>query len=157
MLKSLGKYRDYAPLFVRLMLGTTLVFAHGLPKLMAPDRWEREGAAMAMFGVTFAPVFWGFMAGFTEFLAGICFWLGLAVRPASIVMMWVMFVAMSNRVAAGRVGGGDVHPWDFAAGLVALLILGAGVYSLDRKFGWDKPAAEEPQTSVPAGARKMAV
>ena len=62
MLKSLGKYRDYAPLFVRLMLGTTLVLSHGLPKLMSPDRWEREGALMAMFGITFAPVFWGAQA-----------------------------------------------------------------------------------------------
>ena len=143
MLKSLGKYRDYAPLFVRLMLGTTLVLAHGLPKLTSPDRWEREGALMAMFGITFAPVFWGFMVGFTEALCGLLFWLGLAVRPASIVMMWVMFVAMTRNVATGRLGGPDVHPWDFAAGLVALLILGAGAYSLDRKLGFDKPASAD--------------
>ena len=150
MLKSLGKYGDYAPLFVRLMLGTTLVFAHGLPKLMSPDRWEREGALMAMFGITFAPVFWGFMAGFSELVAGLLFWVGLAVRPASIVMMWVMFVAMTRNVLAGRIGGGDVHPWDFTAGLVALLILGAGAYSLDRKFGFDRPKAAEvpPRRSV---------
>ncbi len=150
MLKSLGKYGDYAPLFVRLMLGTTLVFAHGLPKLMSPDRWEREGALMAMFGITFAPVFWGFMAGFSEFVAGILFWVGLAVRPASVMMMWVMFVAMTRNVLAGRIGGGDVHPWDFTAGLVALLILGAGAYSLDRKFGFDRPKSAEvpPRRSV---------
>jgi len=143
MLTSLGKYRDYAPLFVRLMLGTTLVLAHGLPKLMSPDRWEREGALMAMFGITFAPVFWGFMVGFTETLCGLLFWLGLAVRPASILMMWVMFVAMLRNVLAGNVSGGNVHPWDFAAGLVALLILGAGAYSLDRKLGFEKPAAAD--------------
>jgi putative oxidoreductase len=142
MLKSLGKYRDYAPLIIRLMLGTTLLFAHGLPKLMAPNRWEREGAAMATFGITFAPVFWGFMAGFTEVLAGILFWIGLAVRPAAVLMMWVMFVAMSRNIATGRLGGSDMHPLDFSAGLVALLILGAGVYSLDRKLGWDKPVEE---------------
>ena len=143
MLKSLGKYRDYAPLFVRLMLGTTLVFAHGVPKLMSPDRWEREGALMAMFGITFAPTFWGFMVGFTEALCGLLFWLGLAVRPASILMMWVMFVAMLRNVLAGNVSGGNVHPWDFAAGLVALLILGAGAYSLDRKLGFDAPGSPE--------------
>jgi putative oxidoreductase len=147
MLKSLGKYRDYAPLFVRLMLGTTLLFAHGIPKLMSPERWEREGALMAMFGITFAPTFWGFMAGFSEAVAGLLFWLGLAVRPASIMMMWVMFVAMLRNVLAGRVGGGDVHPWDFTAGLVALLILGAGAYSLDRKLGFDQAPPEEASRS----------
>jgi hypothetical protein len=40
-----------------------------------------------------------------------------------------------------------VHPWDFAAGLVALLILGAGAYSLDRKLGFEKPASEIPSRS----------
>ena len=63
MLKSLGKYREYAPITLRLMLGATLLFSHGLPKLMAPNRWEREGQAMAMFGITFAPVFWGSWLG----------------------------------------------------------------------------------------------
>ena len=149
MLKSLGKYRDYAPLFTRLILGSTLVFAHGLPKLMAPNRWEREGQAMATFGITFAPVFWGFMVGFTEFLAGICFWLGLAVRPASVMMLWVMFVATSRSLAMGQgLRGGNAHPVDFAAGALALLLLGAGAYSLDRKMGWEK-SAEETKGSEP--------
>jgi uncharacterized membrane protein YphA (DoxX/SURF4 family) len=59
-----------------------------------------------------------------------------------------MFVAMLRNVLAGNVSGGNVHPWDFAAGLVALLILGAGAYSLDRKFGLDTPAsAEAPSRS----------
>ena len=84
MLKSLGKYSDYAPLAIRLLLGTTLVFSHGIPKLMeGPERWEGSGRAMANLGITFAPMFWGFMVGATEALAGLLFWLGLAVRPAS--------------------------------------------------------------------------
>ena len=57
-----------------------------------------------MFGITFAPVFWGFMVGFTEFVCGLLFWVGLAVRPASILMMWVMFVAMLRNVLAGNRG-----------------------------------------------------
>ena len=63
MLTFLGKYRDSVPLVLRIMLGLTLIFSHGLPKIMAPDRWEREGQAMANLGITFAPVFFGFMAG----------------------------------------------------------------------------------------------
>jgi putative oxidoreductase len=66
MLTSLGKYRDNAPTVIRMLLGLTLLFAHGLPKIMAPDRWEATGRAMASIGVTFAPVFWGFMAGATS-------------------------------------------------------------------------------------------
>jgi putative oxidoreductase len=151
LMKSLGKYSDYAPLAIRLLLGTTLVFSHGLPKLMEPDRWENSGRAMAYLGITFAPVFWGFMVGFTEALAGLLFWIGLAVRPASALMIFVMFVATLRSVvnAGGLSGlaGGSAHPVDFAGGCLALMILGAGALSLDRKLGLEKPAVEAPSRS----------
>ena len=139
MLTFLGKYRDSASLVLRIFLGLTLVFAHGLPKVMAPDRWEREGQAMANLGITFAPVFWGFMAGATELVAGICFLIGFAVRPAAFMVIFIMFVATVNNLAtAGSVAGGRSHPIDFAAGALALMLLGAGLYSVDRKIGWDR-------------------
>jgi putative oxidoreductase len=149
MMKSLAKYSDYAPLAIRLLLGTTLVFSHGIPKLMeGPERWEGSGRAMANLGITFAPMFWGFMVGATEALAGVLFWLGLAVRPASVLMLFVMFVAaLQNVVNAGGLAGlagGRAHPIDFAGGCLALLLLGAGAYSLDRKLGLERPASAEP-------------
>ena len=142
MLTFLGKYRDSVPLVLRIMLGLTLIFSHGLPKIMAPDRWEREGQAMANFGITFAPVFWGFMAGATELAVGILFLIGLAVRPGAVMVLFIMFVAaVNNVVSAGGLSGlqgGRSHPIDFAAGTLALLILGAGRMSVDRKIGWDR-------------------
>ena len=97
---------------------------------------------MANLGITFAPVFFGFMAGATELTAGILFLIGLAVRPASVMVLFIMFVAaLNNVVSAGGLSGlqgGRSHPMDFAAGTLALLILGAGRMSIDRKIGWDK-------------------
>ena len=150
MLTSLGKYRDFTPIVLRCLLGLTLVFAHGLPKVMEPDRWENTGRAMASIGITFAPVFWGFMAGATELLAGVLFLIGLAVRPSAALMVFVMFVAAAQSVmTAGTLGGGRAHPVDFAAGAIALMILGAGAYSLDRKLGLEQPRAEQaPRRSV---------
>ena len=117
MFNFLGKYRDRAPLVLRLMLGLTLVFAHGLPKVMAPERWEPEGRAMANLGITFAPVFWGFMAGATELVAGIFFLIGFAVRPAALMTLFIMFVAaLQSVVTRGTLRGGQAHPIDFAAG-----------------------------------------
>jgi putative oxidoreductase len=142
LLKSFAKYRENVPLILRTLLGLTLVFSHGLPKVMAPDRWEREGQAMANLGITFAPVFWGFMAGATELVCGVLFLIGLLVRPSAVMILFIMFVAALNNVvnAGGLSGlsGGRSHPIDFAAGTIALLILGAGAMSLDRKLGLDK-------------------
>jgi uncharacterized membrane protein YphA (DoxX/SURF4 family) len=56
-------------------------------------------------------------------------------------MVFIMFVAAAQSLAtAGSLGGGRAHPVDFAAGALALLILGAGAYSLDRKLGFDPPS-----------------
>jgi putative oxidoreductase len=144
MLTFLEKYRDFAPTITRLILGSTLLFAHGLPKVLAPDRWERTGEAMASIGVTFAPVFWGFMAGAMEVVGGVLFIVGLAVRPMAAVEVFIMIVAAARNLSTGGLGGGNAHPVDFAAGALSLLILGAGAYSLDRKFGFDRPKGSEP-------------
>ena len=56
------------------------------------------------------------------------------------MVLFIMFVAaLNNVVAAGGLSGlqgGRSHPIDFAAGTLALLILGAGKMSVDRKIGW---------------------
>jgi putative oxidoreductase len=137
-----GKHRDSALVILRVLLGLTLVFAHGLPKVLAPDRWESTGRAMEAIGIGFAPAFWGFMAGATELAAGVLFLVGFAVRPAAAVMVFVMFVAAAQSLAtAGTLGGGRAHPIDAAAGYIVVLLLGAGSYSLDRKLGLDASGA----------------
>jgi putative oxidoreductase len=139
MLKSLGKYRDLAPLVLRIGLGTTQFAAHGMPKLLeGPERWERLGAAIQAIGIGFAPLFWGFMAAATETVGGLLLIVGLFVRPTSLVLTFVMFVAAAqNLVETGNLTGGRAHPVDMGIGLLALLLLGAGKHSLDRKFGLD--------------------
>ncbi len=142
MFNFFGKYRDSAPLVLRIMLGLTFLFSHGYPKVTSPDRWERDGQAMANLGITFAPVFWGFMLGATEVVVGILFLVGLAVRPGALIAIFIMFVAalrsVVNEGSLFAFGGGSAHPIDYAAGAIALLLLGAGKYSIDRKIGWDK-------------------
>lgn len=146
MLKTLATYAALVPLVLRVGLGTTHVFSHGLPKLVEPDRWESTGRAMANLGIGFAPAFWGFMAGATEAVGGLLLILGLFVRPTSVVLLFVLFVAtVQNLVNAGNLTGGRAHPIDAGIGLLALLILGAGKYSLDRKFGFDSAAQKSAQ------------
>ena len=139
MFKSLGKYSSSASLFLRLGLGLTFVFAHGLPKVLeGPEGWEGTGKAMASLGITFAPTFWGAFACFGELIGGILLLVGLFVRPTAAFLISVLFVAAAqNVVNAGSLRGGRAHPVDAGTGLVALLVLGAGKSSLDRKLGLD--------------------
>jgi putative oxidoreductase len=153
MLSSLGRYVDAVPLILRIGLGLTLVFSHGLPKLMeGPERWEALGGAMANIGIGFAPMFFGFMAGAVEFVGGLLLLAGLAVRPAALINLFVMFVAASQNVAtAGSLAGGRAHPIDAGVALVALMVLGAGkYYSLDAKLGLDAPGEAAPRSTARA-------
>ena len=139
MFKSLGKYSSSASLILRLGLGTTMVFAHGLPKgLEGPEGWAQTGRAMASLGVTFAPTFWGAFACFGELIGGILLLVGLFVRPTAMFLISVLFVAAAqNVVNAGSLRGGRAHPIDAGTGLLALVVLGAGKASLDAKMGLD--------------------
>ena len=145
MFKSLGKYADSASLILRLVLGTTMVFAHGLPKVLeGPEGWAGTGRAMAALGVTFAPTFWGAFACFGELIGGILLIVGLFTRPTALFLTSILFVAAAqNVVNAGSLRGGRAHPVDAAAGLVALAVLGAGKASLDAKLGLDSVAKSE--------------
>lgn len=137
MFKSLGKYADAAPLILRLGLGTTMVLAHGLPKVLeGPEGWAGTGKAMAALGVTFAPTFWGALACFGELIGGILLIVGLFVRPTALFLTSILVVAAAqNVVNTGSLRGGRSHPIDAGAGLIALAVLGAGKASLDRKLG----------------------
>jgi len=136
MFKSLGKYGDYVPVLLRLGLGLTFVFAHGLPKVLeGPEGWAGTGKAMASLGVNFAPTFWGAFACFGELIGGICLLAGLFVRPVAMFLLSILFVAgAQNVVNAGSLRGGRAHPVDAATGMVGLVILGAGKFSLDEKL-----------------------
>ena len=144
MFKSLGKYADYLPVLLRLGLGLTFVFAHGLPKVLeGPEGWAGTGKAMASLGITFWPTFWGAFADFGELIGGILLLVGLFVRPTALFLLSILFVAgAQNVVTAGSLRGGRAHPVDTASAMVGLLILGAGKYSLDEKLsGAEKPVA----------------
>lgn len=137
MFKSLGKYSSSASLILRIGLGTTMVFAHGLPKVLeGPEGWAGTGKAMASLGISFAPTFWGAIACFGELIGGVLLIVGLFTRPVAMFLMSVLFVAAAqNVVNAGSLRGGRAHPIDGGTGLLALVVLGAGTSSLDKKFG----------------------
>ena len=130
-LTFLSRYRDLGLLILRLGLGTMFI-AHGGPKLMGgPEMWTGIGQAMSNFGVTSAPAFWGFMAGFAEAGGGVCLVLGLFMRPACLLLAVTMGVAARHHFAQGDGLMGASHAIELGIVFLSLILIGPGKYSID--------------------------
>ncbi len=133
ILTSLTRFRDFGLLVLRVGTGAMFMF-HGWPKLIGgPEMWSGLGGAMANLGVTFAPGFWGFMAGVAEFGGGLCLLLGLAFRPACILLAFTMTVAATHHLASGDGLGRAAHAIEAGVLFLSLIFIGPGKYSIDRK------------------------
>jgi putative oxidoreductase len=132
ILQSLEKFRDVGFLIMRIGVGAAFVFVHGMGKFFAgPERWEKLGGNLSIFGVEFLPVFWGFMAAFSEFAGGILIIIGLLFRPALFLLIITMIVAAATHINAGDPLGRIAAPAVYAFIFVGLLFTGPGKISLD--------------------------
>ena len=107
---------------------------HGWPKLLGgQDMWARLGMSTKFIGISFAPVFWGFMAAAVETFGGLLIIIGLAFRPVCLLIIINLIVAAAFHFGMG--GGIDAaaHAIEDCITFVGLFIIGPGLYSLDKK------------------------
>jgi putative oxidoreductase len=128
-------------LVVRLGIGLSILGFHGYGKLTGgPEVWKMVGGAMGNLGLSFLPVFWGFLAMAAEFAGSILIMLGVLFRPATLVLAFTMFVAVImhlNMPAENPNAGwsGASHALELLIVYVGLFLTGPGKYafSLIRK------------------------
>src|SRR5579863_6588801 len=132
LLKSLGNYKDFGLLVIRVGLGILFIY-HGLPKLIGgPARCEHLGNAAGSVGIHFLPTFWGFACALTETLGGVLVIVGLAFRVVCIFLVFDLIVAA---VFTYHVDGSFVaatHAIEDAIVFAGLLFIGPGKYSVDK-------------------------
>lgn len=134
------KNLDLGLLVLRVFIGASMLIFHGWGKLTGgPERWEGLGGAMASFGITFAPVFWGFMAAFAESVCSLLVILGFRIRFAAGLLAFTMLVAVIKHlgIPEGEPGAGwsgASHALEFMGVYLALLITGAGKYAVKCPF-----------------------
>jgi len=81
---------------------------------------------MSVFGITAAPVFWGFMATFAEFFGGILLALGLFFRISCGLLLIDMVVATGMHLSKGDPFGVFSHAMELGIVFAALLLIGPG-------------------------------
>ena len=121
---------------LRLTLGAIFICAHGWDKLAGGTAtWHDVGTAMKHFGITFWPTFWGFLATMAETAGIVLFMIGLAFRPACLVIAITMAVAgihMSHIAAKGMALQNASHPWELGLVFFSMMFIGPGKYSVDK-------------------------
>lgn len=132
-LKFLGKFRDLGLLIMRVGLGASFIM-HGSSKMFGgPETWTQIGGAMGNWGMTYYPVFWGFMAAFAEFAGGFLFILGFMFRPAAILLTITMACAFTMHLKAGDGYKVFAHALELAFVFGGLIFVGPGKFSIDRE------------------------
>lgn len=136
MLRSQRKrqLRNIGLLLLRMGLGIMFML-HGYPKVFGgPEMWSEVGASLQSIGVDAAPMFFGFMAGITEFFGGLFLLLGLFFMPSVVSLLIVMLVVTAIHLGAGDPFSIYSHSIELAIVLISLLFLGSGKYNLDKKL-----------------------
>ena len=104
---------------------------------VGPAKWEAVVSTMGNLGFGFAPVFWGFMAAFSEFFCALFLAIGLFFRPAAALLAFTMFVAVVKHV--NGVPGDFIqglkegsHALELLAVFAALFLSGPGRFKMSK-------------------------
>jgi len=132
-LNTNSSYHSHGLLLLRIIGGSMMVYNHGWEKITAgPEKWDRLGHALTdIIGFEFLSIFFGFMAAFSESVCAFLIVIGLFTLPATILLLFTMFIASINHVIDGEMP--ELAIMYFAVTL-ALILIGPGKFSLDHKY-----------------------
>ena len=122
------KYKEYGVIFIRLIVGFHLIYGTQ-DNVFSYARMEEFAGFLSVRGVPF-PLFSAFLSAYSQFICGILFIAGLAIRYGAIVMI-INFVAA---LIIAHIG--DTYPNMFPALMMLaaacfFLVHGAGKLSVD--------------------------
>lgn len=129
---------DLGLLIARLGIGLSMLIFHGYGKISGgPELWAKIGSNMSNLGIEFFPVFWGFMAAFSEFFCSILIILGMFFRLGTVLLSLTMLVAVIyhlNLPAGADAAGwkGASHALELLTVYLALFFTGPGKYKVSR-------------------------
>lgn len=125
---------DLGILFLRLGLGIMFA-AHGLQKsfgLFAGPGIKGFSGLLAGLGFV-PPVFWAYVAAYTELIGGLLLIAGIFVRSSALLLL-ILIVTAALKVHLGKgfflSGGGFEYTFVIASACLALIFLGSGKFAV---------------------------
>ena len=133
-LRRSGFYRNIGLLILRVGLGSVYTL-QGIPILFGgPERWISHGAIVEQMGIGVEPMFFGFLAGITEFFGGLLLLAGLFYRQVLILFILVVLALMASYVGQGADYAMISHQLKMAIVFMSMIFIGPGKYSIDNRL-----------------------
>ncbi|WOO42383.1 DoxX family protein [Rubellicoccus peritrichatus] len=139
MLSTVSKFLDkpdFGFLIIRVIVGVIFVAA-GIGKFLGgSETLEGVGQAMSIVGISFAPLFWGFLAALVETVGGLLLIVGFLFRGSAFFLLGTMIVATAVKVSTGDDFVKDIgYPLAMAAVTAGLLFTGPGKIAIQKSGG----------------------
>ena len=112
---------------LRVVVGVSIAFGHGLAKLPPPAGFTKIVASLGFP----APELFAWAAGMSEFVGGLLLAAGLMTRPAALTLAITMTVALFGHHAGDSFRERELALLYGAASL-AFAVMGSGRFGLDR-------------------------
>lgn len=125
-----GVSPDVGLLLLRLSVGLTMAFAHGLGKVPVSDGFVRGVAEMGFP----MPSLFAWSAALSELVGGIFIAAGLLTRPSSVLLLATMAVAVFVRHANDPFAKQELGLL-YGAACIAIAVAGPGRFSVDALLG----------------------
>ena len=125
-------YREYGPLFIRLIVGYRLIWGTA-DNVFSYARMLEFSEFLSTHGVPF-PLFAAFLSAYAQFICGLLFVLGAYTRPAAAVMV-VNFIVALLLVHIGQPFLENYDALVMLFGSAFLLLHGPGLLSVDASLG----------------------
>ncbi|HYP27261.1 MAG TPA: DoxX family protein [Blastocatellia bacterium] len=129
LLRFFEKYKEYAALFIRVIVGSFIVYGVQ-DNVFSSHDMERFAAFLEARGTPY-PMFAAFLSAYTQMICGVCIALGAAIRLVSIpfIINFVAAIVIAHR--------GDTFQGMFPA----LMMIFAGLFFLFNGAG--KPSVDD--------------
>lgn len=130
-------FPDIGLLLMRLVIGISFI-VHGWPKISGGGKglqfaitgWESLGNVA---GAPFAPVAFGFLAAFAEFVGGFMLVIGFMTRIFAILLLGTMIGALNYHVMVkGDAFQTYSHALELGGFFLGLILIGPGKISVDK-------------------------
>ena len=133
MWTSLNKYSDFGLLLIRVMLGISFV-THGVGKFMggAPVL-TGVGSAIGNLGIAHGHYLFGILAATGELVGGLLLLSGAFFRPACLLLLWIMAVALTMHLSHGDGFNVYSHALELGVVFIGLFFIGPGKLSVDKQ------------------------